>query len=274
MSLGRAELLNVTNPDVTAPTLIIPTTWTPASILTDVLWWYKADVGVTSSSGLVSAVAEQSGNGVPLSQGTGANQYQVVSAAQNGLPMLAQQASSSQYNMSGSYQASNARHKTDPWTILAAIRFTGQSNGALAVGAGITRESNLAGWWAGCAGNNAFMMATAASTTTGKQSKGSTVPVTNSNYCLAFVDTGATGTTTDQQIYVNGAAETMTTMINNFGSGDITLPDTLQNVRISSVDSTGFQASWAFFEWFAVRRALTTIELRNATAYLRQRWNF
>ncbi len=50
--------------------------------------WLRADAGVTSSGGLVSAWADQSGNGNDASQGTATYQPTVVSNSLNGLPVI------------------------------------------------------------------------------------------------------------------------------------------------------------------------------------------
>jgi hypothetical protein len=50
--------------------------------------WYKADVGVTSSAGKVSAWADQSGNGRNATQGTSTAQPSLVVDALNGKPVI------------------------------------------------------------------------------------------------------------------------------------------------------------------------------------------
>ncbi len=57
--------------------------WTPAS-LTGLVAWYKADVGVTTSGGNVTAVADQSGNGYDLTNASTTVAYNATGL--NGLP--------------------------------------------------------------------------------------------------------------------------------------------------------------------------------------------
>jgi len=69
----------------TAPAAAAPTT--PLTILGSLAWWVRADLGITTGTG-VSAWADQSGNGVNFTQGTGASQPTLVAGAINGQPAV------------------------------------------------------------------------------------------------------------------------------------------------------------------------------------------
>lgn len=58
----------------------------PVPPLTGLALWLKGDAGITQAGGTVSLWADQSGNGLDLSQATGANQPTYVASAINGLP--------------------------------------------------------------------------------------------------------------------------------------------------------------------------------------------
>ena len=60
---------------------------TPLTILGSAAWWVRADLGITIATG-VSAWADQSGNGVDFSQGTGAAQPAFIASAINGQPAV------------------------------------------------------------------------------------------------------------------------------------------------------------------------------------------
>lgn len=60
---------------------------TPLTILGSLAWWVRADLGITIGTG-VSAWADQSGNGVNFSQGTGAAQPAFIASAVNGQPAV------------------------------------------------------------------------------------------------------------------------------------------------------------------------------------------
>jgi hypothetical protein len=60
---------------------------TPKAILGSLAWWYRADLGVTIGAG-VSAWADQSGNGVNLTQATGGLQPAFLASAVNGKPAI------------------------------------------------------------------------------------------------------------------------------------------------------------------------------------------
>lgn len=60
---------------------------TPLTILGNLAWWVRADLGITIGTG-VSAWADQSGNGVNFTQGTGAWQPAFVASAINGQPAV------------------------------------------------------------------------------------------------------------------------------------------------------------------------------------------
>jgi hypothetical protein len=66
--------------------------------LTDIVWWFEADVGVTDAgSGKVSAWADQSGNGYDLSQGTAGNRPTIVTGVVNGQPVIRFERSNSEF---------------------------------------------------------------------------------------------------------------------------------------------------------------------------------
>lgn len=67
------------------PVAAAPTT--PLTILGSLAWWVRADLGITLGTG-VSAWADQSGNGVNPSQGTGAAQPSLIAGAINGQPAV------------------------------------------------------------------------------------------------------------------------------------------------------------------------------------------
>ncbi len=60
---------------------------TPLTILGSLAWWVRADPGITTGTG-VSAWADQSGNGVNFTQGTGSAQPAFVAGAINGKPTV------------------------------------------------------------------------------------------------------------------------------------------------------------------------------------------
>ncbi len=60
---------------------------TPLTILGSLAWWVRADLGITIGTG-VSAWADQSGNGVNFTQGTGTAQPALVASAINGQPAV------------------------------------------------------------------------------------------------------------------------------------------------------------------------------------------
>jgi hypothetical protein len=61
--------------------------WSPAD-LPGLVAWYRSDLGVTDASGAASAWADQSGNGVHLSEGTAGNRPAIVPALFNGIAGL------------------------------------------------------------------------------------------------------------------------------------------------------------------------------------------
>lgn len=63
------------------------TSVTPLAILGSLAWWVRADMGITIGTG-VSAWADQSGNGVNFTQGTGANQPAYNAAGLDGRPTV------------------------------------------------------------------------------------------------------------------------------------------------------------------------------------------
>lgn len=64
-----------------------PAQWTPAD-LTNLAFWVKSDTGVTSSGGLVSSWADQSGNGRNLDQSDAAAKPTVVANQLNGFAAI------------------------------------------------------------------------------------------------------------------------------------------------------------------------------------------
>jgi len=68
-----------------APAAAAPVT--PLTILGSLAWWVRADLGITIGTG-VSAWADQSGNAVNFTQGTGASQPTLVASAINGKPAV------------------------------------------------------------------------------------------------------------------------------------------------------------------------------------------
>lgn len=60
---------------------------TPLTILGSLAWWVRADLGITTGTG-VSAWADQSGNGVDFTQGTGSAQPALVAGTINGQPAV------------------------------------------------------------------------------------------------------------------------------------------------------------------------------------------
>ncbi len=70
---------------VTIRTDSIPAT--PLTILGNLAWWIRADLGVTIATG-VSAWNDQSGNGVNFTQGSGTKQPSFAASAINGQPAI------------------------------------------------------------------------------------------------------------------------------------------------------------------------------------------
>ena len=289
MPTSRMQVLPVTNPDPQAQQLIA-TAWTPSSLGTNLLAWYKADVGVTLATGTnVSALADQSGNGGPtLNQATAGNQPLQVPASQNGLPML-------DISSKWVYQsvqpflraAANSGQlnfvQTQPFSVGVAFRkYSPAGAGGIA---GLffayydTISTNMSGWHVGIANAagtyyprfSLFKGAYYASTGPCAAITGSRVLMNGVNYTMICTYDG-TGKAAGMKIYVLGIPDTPT-ITNDALVGDpysatsmMTIWPNLSNSACSVADQ--------FFEGMVVNRLLTTAEIASMNAYLRQRWGF
>lgn len=276
-AVGRLEVLNgVVNPDPNAPLLVIPTTWTPSQLAAALVAWYKADAGITQASGLVSAIADQSGNGAPtLQQSTSTNQYQLISAAQNGLPILSPQSNTSvvYYENSSAPYAPSQFGVSSPFTLVMAFRHVA-TPGVAAPLFGSFAAGSLAGYFGGFSGNK--LLAWRGSGSSGSDWRaaaitGSTTLVDSTSYAVVITDSG-TGNVNGQTIYLNGIAETPTTLYNDLSTTDTS---STQDIGIGQANiQNQYVTRASFYEGMIVNRLLTPVEISNATAYLRQKWGF
>jgi hypothetical protein len=225
--------------------------------------------GVAERAGdgnVVSVWTDQSGNGRNASQATFADRGIVRLATQNSLPVVRIDGVDD-FMSAGNISALNFE-RTDPFTVWAVIR----PRSVAADGVILAKSLNagtFAGWYAiyEHTGSNIRFLLQQTSAPIYAGIKGSTVIVVDTPYVVICRSTGS-GDVTGMSIWINGVAETPTTISNN-------LSGTIQGaaaVTVGSRDNGGVPFNGDICECGVFPSSLSNANMLLMSNYLKNKW--
>lgn len=226
--------------------------FTPASI-SGLVAWYKADVGVTTSSGNVSAWADQGGNGYNLS-GTpvGGQSPTVTAGGLNGLDIL-NWPNSTNGNLSTGAAAVTLGGTGSQASVFVVMRYTGNNN---------SRVVSYSVGGSDTAANAFISQFVSASTTINGFSNGVKGALTTTNNTWAQVGSIFDGT--NNTLYLNNVAGTPVSSTNSFSATG--------GLNVGGTPSGGNQYIGDIAEIVIYNVALTGTDRSNLAAYFFARW--
>lgn len=255
--------------------------WRPTLLGSSLAAWLKADAGVTSASGAVSQLSDQSTNAYALTQATSANQPTLSANVQNGLPGIASGTSAPQYLATTVAPSAVKFEHNAPFSVALAFKRVGISpfNGGDSWEAIINcldPSNTYRGWFIGGSKpeNETITFGLSSNGASGSESilvHGSTTLVAGKPY-IAVVTYDGSGAAAGVKITLNGAAETLTVASDTLAS-NTTVGATQQLAILGAPGGiAGFQSIDEFLEGIVVNRVLTAQEITYANQYLDSRW--
>jgi hypothetical protein len=262
-------------------------TFDPTFFGASLVAWYKADAGVTSAAGLISAIADYSATGLALGAAAGA-QYTLLAAMQNGLPgMENTEVSTSSTNQQlaafGNIPAVLRWNYTQPFTVALAFRqnaplyASGDNNMFGNVNPTFGGGANSGNGWAVGTAENGSGLAPGLKLIYNDNSligAYSVLPsnlVVGSSYIAQFANSG-TGAAAGISGRLNGQTQSLVTAKDTLAGNNIT-PSASTNFGFNPSTGSVYRTSQnSFFEAIVVNRLLTMQERASLDAYLNKRW--
>lgn len=278
---GRLEVLPVTNTDSTAPTLVIPTTWTPAQLTTALLAWFGAEYGTTLNSGAVSQWAGELVSGASvgptLAQATTGDQPTLVSNAQNSLPGI-QLGTAKLLTASTSGLGTALASDASPFTIGLCLKKgadTSVYSDIVSMQTGAIRGMRVhCGSIFGATENqiSLSLVNSVSNTSLDLSASSTTVLAAGTPYSIIVTYDGSRSTA-GVNIYIDGVPEAVISRLNgltaSFTSNFWTFP-----FAVGSQLSPNTDVVDVLLETFVASGVLATSAIANANSYFRQKWNF
>jgi hypothetical protein len=278
---GRLEVLPVTNTDSTAPTLVLPTTWTPAQIASVLLAWYGAENGLTPSSGLISQWTGETVSGAPvgpnLLQATSSLQLTQIASAQNGLPGVQQVGTGRLMVAATAGLGTSLSSDASPFTVgLVIIKGTDSTTYSDLLGMQTGTKGlrvHFGPVFGATQGQISFSLVNSTSNTSIDLSASSTTVLAASSVYSILITYDGSRSTPGVNIYINGVQDTTISRLNGLTSS---FPSAFWGFPLSvgSYFAGNTDANDVLLETFFASSVLAPSVIQNANSYFRQKWNF